>query len=437
MIDPSDLAADLAEAAAPAMARTGTPGLVIGVLVGDERRYHCAGVTSVRDPRPVTPETLFRYCSITKPITAIAVMSAREQGLLDLDQPVADLVPGLPGADGVTVRHLLDHTSGGEGEWPGDMFAFGANDDAQARLIAEFGVLRRFAPPGAAFGYCNPGYWLLGEILARLDGVPVEQALRRRVLDPLGLADVVTGTDEAIVRPVALPHAAGPDGGQRLLPRMAFPRARFASGGLIGSARALLDLAADQLAETSGVLTAGSRTLMAETRVPAERPGRFQGLGWAIDGEGPDVSLGHSGSFSGYVSHLQLFPRHGAAVALLANSGAGWEARTAVHERMLERLGTGRPAAPEPIDGVDATGRGGSYAYPGCRELVLEPSDDGLLARFVRLDGTVEPTARARPVSPEEFVLLDGPLPGNVLRFLPNVEGGIRIGLRLGARLAP
>jgi CubicO group peptidase (beta-lactamase class C family) len=104
------------------------------------------------------PSHTFRWASVTKLVAALAVLDAAEDGVIDLDEAA-----GPPGA---TVRHLLAHASGLPFE--GDV------------VIAE---------PGARRIYSNPGYDLLGTLLAERDGVAIDQALARRVLGPLGMAD--------------------------------------------------------------------------------------------------------------------------------------------------------------------------------------------------------------------------------------------------------
>jgi CubicO group peptidase (beta-lactamase class C family) len=115
----------------------------------------------------------FRWASVTKLVTALAVLDAVEDGLVDLDEPA-----GPPGA---TVRHLLAHASGlpFEGE----------------------AVL---AKPGTRRIYSNPGFDILGDVLAKRDGVAVAAVLRRRILDPLAMVDteLVTRPSEGIHGPL-------------------------------------------------------------------------------------------------------------------------------------------------------------------------------------------------------------------------------------------
>jgi len=119
------------------MARLHVPGVAVGVL--HEGREFCGGygVTSVENPLPVDPDTLFQIGSTTKTYTGTAAMRLVEQGKLDLDAPVRTYVPELKLRDeevaaNVTVLHLLNHTAG----WEGDMMdSTGDGDGARAKYV--------------------------------------------------------------------------------------------------------------------------------------------------------------------------------------------------------------------------------------------------------------------------------------------------------------
>src|SRR5215470_17633330 len=113
----------LLDACVPAaMARTGVPGVAVGVCLGSEEFAAGYGVTSVENPLPVHDETLFQIGSVSKTFTATAIMALVERGRLTLDDPVRRHIPmfRLAGdgiAEQITVRHLLTHTGGFVGDW--------------------------------------------------------------------------------------------------------------------------------------------------------------------------------------------------------------------------------------------------------------------------------------------------------------------------------
>ncbi len=125
------------------LGRWTVPGAAVGIYQDGETRVHGIGVTSLETRQPVTPDTLFQLGSISKVYTATLVMRLVEAGKLDLDTPVVAYLPDLRLGDAqaqrtITLRHLLSHTSGLEGDRFTD---YGLGDDALTRAIAEFNTL--------------------------------------------------------------------------------------------------------------------------------------------------------------------------------------------------------------------------------------------------------------------------------------------------------
>ena len=127
------------------------PGVAIGLIADGEEWFASFGVTSVEHPLPVDADTLFQIGSITKTVTATALMRLVEQSRLDLDVPVRRYLPELRLRDEdvarrVTLRHLLTHHGG----WFGDFFDdTGSDDDALARYVERLDTLEQLTPLGA------------------------------------------------------------------------------------------------------------------------------------------------------------------------------------------------------------------------------------------------------------------------------------------------
>ncbi len=136
----------------------------------------------------LTSDHILPWLSAGKPITALAVMQLVEEGLLDLDQPVGEVIPefGQPGKESVTTRHLLTHTAGIEAvalEWPSTSW-----DEIIARICAA--PLKAGATAGDAHAYDPQRSWfILGEIMQRLRGRAVAEVLRSDLFEPLGMHD--------------------------------------------------------------------------------------------------------------------------------------------------------------------------------------------------------------------------------------------------------
>src|SRR5919109_793883 len=161
------LLADLGEIAEASRRRFGLSAVTIGVVVDGAFASSGFGVADPATGAPVTDRTIFRLCSVTKPFTATLAMALAEDGLLELEEPIVKYLPELNLADAgvretLTMRHLLSHTTGFECELPTELDAYGEDDAALDRAIADFGLLRQWLPAGTAFGYCNAGYWLAG-----------------------------------------------------------------------------------------------------------------------------------------------------------------------------------------------------------------------------------------------------------------------------------
>ncbi len=182
-----DKLAEMDRAIEEAIAAKRLPGAVLW-LEHNGQVYHKAYGNRAVDPalEPMTKDTIFDAASVTKVMAATpAVMLLVERGHLQVDAPVARYLPafGAGGKDAVTIRHLMTHTSGlrpgiGGGEWLG-------YDTAIEKACAE--TLR--SPPGTRFTYSDVNFIVLGEVVRRVAGVPLNEFCEREIFKPLGLHD--------------------------------------------------------------------------------------------------------------------------------------------------------------------------------------------------------------------------------------------------------
>ncbi len=139
-------------------------------------------------------------------------MQLVDEGLLDLDAPVAEVLPELQLADAdvtksVTMRHLLTHTSGIDG----DVFTdTGRGDDCLEKYVALLADAEQNHPLGATWSYCNSGFALLGRVIEKLTGKTWDAAMRERLFTPLGLTHTVTLPEEAMLYRAAVGHVDDP-----------------------------------------------------------------------------------------------------------------------------------------------------------------------------------------------------------------------------------
>src|SRR5678815_344992 len=190
------------------MQKYSIPGGAVAVVRDGKLIYARGfGYANVENKTPVQPDALFRIASVSKPITSAAIMTLVEEGKLRLDDRVAPYIAHLappPGAtvdprwEQITIRHLLDHTAGWDRDKPNGGFdpmfrpaiaaaAVGAPAPASAETIIRYmkGMPLDF-DPGTKFVYSNFGYAILGRVIERLSGMPYEEYVRTRVLQPVG-----------------------------------------------------------------------------------------------------------------------------------------------------------------------------------------------------------------------------------------------------------
>ncbi|HUG30479.1 MAG TPA: serine hydrolase domain-containing protein, partial [Candidatus Limnocylindria bacterium] len=169
------------------------PGLAYGVVLNGEL-IHGRGLGTLRvgeDATP-TPSSIFRIASMTKSFTAATVLLLRDEGRLRLDDPIADYVPELanvqlPTTDSppITIRHLLTMTAGFPTDDPWGDRQQGLDLGEFSKLLA--GGLSFAWAPGTRFEYSNTGYGILGRLITNVTGREYREAVRERILQPLGM----------------------------------------------------------------------------------------------------------------------------------------------------------------------------------------------------------------------------------------------------------
>src|SRR5215472_3837793 len=229
--------------------RLRVPGAVLGIWAGEQESVVAHGVLNAATSVPATTDSLFQIGSITKAWTATMAMQLIDEGRLSLDTTVSQALPGVRlcradvGAE-VTIRHLLTHTSGIDG----DIFTdTGRGADCLERYVSLLADATTTHPLGAAYSYCNSGFVLLGRIIEVIDGEDLDTCLRRRLIEPLKLSRTVTLPEEALLHRCALGHSRHPSDGEPVsvwgLPRSVGPAGLItaSAGDLLRFARLHLD----------------------------------------------------------------------------------------------------------------------------------------------------------------------------------------------------
>lgn len=312
----------------------GIPGAAVGLWAGGREYIKGYGVTNVDHPVPVDGDTVFRIGSTTKTFTGTAIMRLVDTGKVSLDAPVRRYLPDFAVADpevsaAVTVRQLLNHTSGWLGD---DVQDFGNGDDALARYVASLTRLPQLNPPGSVFAYNNAGLAVAGRIVEVVSGTAYESAVQNLLLDPLLLGHTHFFTDQLTGLRVATPHNVVD--GKPVVDESfwAFPRSCNPTGGLISSVRDQLRYARFHLGD--GTAPNGTR-LLSEQALQSMRAnpgagGTLQveltgmGVAWMLRPSAEDkVIVQHGGTWSGQRSGFFMVPARDFAMTLLTNSEGG------------------------------------------------------------------------------------------------------------------
>jgi serine beta-lactamase-like protein LACTB, mitochondrial len=311
------LAAGLESDVRAEMARRAIPGLAAAVV--QDGKVVWSGVFGLADLEnrvPVTRRTVFRFASVSKPITAVAALRLVEDGRLALDQPARTLIPELPAAlSAITVRHLLAHQSGIPHHQPP------ARDGLPHHARVSDAFLARAAEPllfepGARFGYSTHAYSLLGWVMEAASRRRFAEELRASVFVP---ARMTTARTDDLYE--VIPHRAQGYfrslGGELRNSQPMDPSDRVPGGGLCGT---ILDLAAFAAAlQGDGLLPKPARARMWTPQRLADGSVTGYGLGWYVDESEGRLSVHHGGTQPRTSGILYLLPDESLAVAVLAN----------------------------------------------------------------------------------------------------------------------
>ncbi len=303
------------------------PGAVVAVVRQGKIAFHKAYGSRTLEPTatPMTTDTIFDLASLTKPIaTATAIMILLEQGKLRLEDRVTQYLPefGRNGKERVTIEQLLLHVSGLVAD-------NSVNDyqDGRAQALERICQLKPVVPPGSKFIYSDVGFIVLGELVERISGEPLDVFARTRIFEPLGLRDTGFRPDEAHAARAAPTEQRN---GHWMRGEVHDPRA-YRLGGVAGHA-GLFSTADDLAVYAQMVLNQGvygGRRILSPATIrlmttPRPVPGGLRALGWDVQtsyssnrGElFPVGSFGHTG-FTG--TSIWIDPSSQTAVIFLSN----------------------------------------------------------------------------------------------------------------------
>jgi CubicO group peptidase (beta-lactamase class C family) len=315
------------------------PGVALVIVKGDKidflKGYGIAGP----DQRPVTPQTPFQLGSISRAITALAILQLVEAGKINLDAPVQNYLPWFRTSNEresaeVTVRQLLNQTSGfsrTEGtKW------IGRNDQSETALqtvVRELKDAKLAFKPGTSWAYSEVNYAILGLIIQTVSGMNYERYVNENIFKPLEMTHAYTNQTEA--------EGNGLATGYRYWFNQAFPMAEvpYPRGlapdeGLIASAE---DLGKLLITELNQGQYNGKQVLSSKGIIEMHRPAvqtqdsrwPYYGMGWKINNIDGDMIVSNTGDTAGYHAEVILDPEKKWGIGLLMNSSTllspAWE----------------------------------------------------------------------------------------------------------------
>ncbi len=352
------------------MERHKIPGLALAICRdGQVVRAEGYGLANVELDVPAKPETIFQSGSVGKQFTAMAVMMLVEEGKLGLGEAIVKYFPGAPAAwKGITVRHLLTHTSGIK-DWEGGKDLDYRKDYTEEELVK---VAMRMPPdfaPGTQWSYSNTGYVLLGILVRKASGRFYGDFLKERVFSPLGMESTRIISEADIVKN----RAAG-----YTLKEEKLQNQEWVSPSLNTTADGSLYITALDMAKWDAALGAG-RFLKPESYQAMWSPVKLQGgatypygFAWGFDEQRGERVIEHGGSWQGFRTSIVRYPDRKLTVIVLAN----------LAQAEPERLATAVAGMVEP-----------ALAWPDPRASVADPDP----ARTARLREVLEAWAKGTP----------------------------------------
>lgn len=430
----------------------GVVGATLGIQrLGEDPVLAAHGSANLVAGYEATADTVFQIGSVSKVYTTTMALQLVDEGLVGLDQPLVEVLPELELSDPdvqakVTLRHLLTHTSGIDGDFFADT---GRGDDCVRKYVELLPGLAQNHPLGATFSYSNAGFVLAGYLIERLTGKTWDEALRERLSQPLGMTRTMTLPEEAVMVRAAVGHLMTPEGPEQA-PAFQLPRALGPAGLIISPAADVLAFA--RMHMSGGVADDGTRVLSAENVAAMQQQevllpdpytlGDSWGIGWIRYDWNGHRAYGHDGNVIGQSAFLRILPEAGIAVTLLTNGGNARDLFQVLYEEIFTELaGVGLPsgiAVPEEAS-VDWAPHLGTYERAGVRVEFFD-EDDALRLRVTNTTGVAHAgppqVFDVHPVTDAEYAVR----PPGAQTWIPVIFFELESGepyVHMGGRAAP
>lgn len=429
-------------------------GATLGVLKNGSIETAASGLLNLDTGVECTADSVFQIGSIGKIFTTTLIMQLADEGRLSVDDPVRKHLPGFAIADmaaarAITIRQLLNHTSGMEGDLfpPDDL-----EGPSTASYIRKMYLLPSLYPPGEGpMTYCNSGFVTAGRIVEVLTGKLWQTAVMERICKPIGLSHVFAYPHEALRFRCAMGHTADPKDAAKIrtAPATFLSLSAAAAGSVLSMSVAdLLRFARVHMADGAygdgkQLLSADAARRMRSDPIPippfGARGVTQWGLGWLMCVGHGYTMAGHDGGTLGQYTYLRTFPEVGVAFALFTNSPSLKLYGAVEAELMQALIGNSIPAEPPPKDfALEADRYTGRYSNIAS-QYTIEMREGRLSLHGSSPTGLIpEMRATLEPYCEDVFTMrADGmPFDGQKISFLESEPDGRRRYLRSGSRMA-
>ena len=310
----------------PIMDKARIPGLSIAIHTGDnriiERHY---GFVNLEYQVPVADDSVFEIGSLTKSFTALGILLLQEEGKLRVEDKLSKYFPGFRGGDDITLKHLLQHTSGIKEILTVEPFSASQEKDWRPQEIVKMlESLPLDFEPGQRAQYSNAGCILLGLVIEKVSGMAYGDFLAERIVKPLGMRCTRLGSNSALVPKRVAGYALDPATGNVMNAGYASVSAPYASGGILSNPSDLIKL---KKAFQPGkfLKPASIEAMFAPARLndgrPFEAPGTGLSYGYCLEilKVGDHRLPGKTGGISGFNAFFVYLPEKDCMVAVTAN----------------------------------------------------------------------------------------------------------------------
>ena len=300
-----------------AMRRHPIPGLALEILQNGAVVKRCGyGMADLEWQAAVTPETVFEIGSVSKQFTAAGILLLAQDGKLSVEDKLSKYLTSVPEAwDGITIHHLLTHTSGLPNYTTLDGFEY-SRHLTEAQFIRKIAAHPLLFAPGAKWSYCNTGFNLLGHVIQDVSGQPYWEFMRSRIFAPMGM----TNTTSRDPRQVILHRARGyeTNAAGQFVNRDSAITDVFSAGAIVSTVDDIAKWSA--ALDSQQIVTASSEQQMWTPTKLGDGKTRDYGFGWYLEPLRGHKNIGHSGTTDGFSASFQRFPGDRLVIIVLTNS---------------------------------------------------------------------------------------------------------------------